>query len=89
MVTAARVLGLEIRVGRHTGEVEPVHGCAHGFAVHAAARVMSLAGATEVPVSWTTRELLARLASGDVGGVPRGLPHGHDDGGAPHTGRWS
>jgi class 3 adenylate cyclase len=59
MVEAARAVGLEIRAGCHTGEVEIVQGDAFGVAVHAAARVLSLAGASEVVVSWTTRDLLA------------------------------
>lgn len=59
MVAAARSVGLEIRVGCHTGEVEFVHGDALGVAVHAAARVLSLAGDSEVLASWTTRDLLA------------------------------
>jgi class 3 adenylate cyclase len=59
MVAAARAGGLEVRVGCHTGEVEMVHGDAHGVAVHAAARVMALAGAGQEFVSWTTRDLLA------------------------------
>ena len=32
---------------------------AHGVAVHAAARVMALAGSGQVFASWTTRDLLA------------------------------
>jgi class 3 adenylate cyclase len=59
MVAASRARGLEVRVGCHTGEVELVQGDAHGVAVHAAARVMALAGAGQVFVSWTTRDLLA------------------------------
>jgi len=59
MVAAARSRGLDIRVGCHTGEVELVHGDARGVAVHAAARVMALAGEGQVFVSWTTRDLLA------------------------------
>ncbi len=59
MVAAARDAGVEIRVGCHTGEVAIVHGDAHGVAVHAAARVMALAGGGQVLVSWTTRDLLA------------------------------
>jgi class 3 adenylate cyclase len=62
MVAAARACGLDVRVGCHTGEVELVHGDAHGVAVHAAARVMALAGAGQVFVSWTTRDLLAGSA---------------------------
>jgi class 3 adenylate cyclase len=59
MAAAARAGGLDVRVGCHTGEVELGHGDAHGVAVHAAARVMALAGAGQVFVSWTTRDLLA------------------------------
>jgi len=59
MVAAARARGLEIRVGCHTGEVELVQGDARGVAVHAAARVMALAGEGQVFVSWTTHEMLA------------------------------
>jgi len=58
MVEAAQRIGLQIRVGCHTGEVEFVHGDVFGVAVHAAARVLSVAGDSEVLVSWTTRDLL-------------------------------
>jgi len=51
-------LGLRIRVGIHTSEVEIVGGQARGVAVHTAARVASLAGPGEVLVSGTTRDLL-------------------------------
>ena len=58
MCRSARSVGLEIRVGVHTGEVEFVGGNARGMAVHAAARVMSVAGPGEVLVSSTTKDLL-------------------------------
>jgi class 3 adenylate cyclase len=58
MVAAADRLGLAIRVGVHTGEVEFVGGQARGIAVHTAARVMSLADGGEVLISATTRALL-------------------------------
>ncbi|MCX5739278.1 MAG: hypothetical protein NTZ61_12435 [Proteobacteria bacterium] len=51
-------LGLRVRVGIHTSEVEIVGGRARGVAVHTAARVASLAGAGDVLVSGTTRDLL-------------------------------
>ena len=51
-------LGLRVRVGIHTSEVEIVGGQARGVGVHAAARVASLAGPGEVLVSGTTRDLL-------------------------------
>jgi class 3 adenylate cyclase len=51
-------LGLFIRLGLHTGEVEIVGGQARGVAVHAAARVAALATTGEVLVSGTTHDLL-------------------------------
>ncbi|HKG56265.1 MAG TPA: adenylate/guanylate cyclase domain-containing protein [Candidatus Limnocylindrales bacterium] len=58
MVNAARGVGVEIRVGVHTGELELVGEDVRGVAVHAAARVLSQGGAGEVLVSATTRALL-------------------------------
>ena len=58
MTRSAQRAGLAIRVGLHTGEVEMEGPNARGVAVHAAARVMSFATASEVLVSWTTRDLL-------------------------------
>ena len=58
MARSAREIGLPIRVGIHTGEVEFVGGNVRGVAVHTAARVMSLAGPDEVFVSATTSDLL-------------------------------
>jgi class 3 adenylate cyclase len=56
---AAKDLGLAIRAGVHTGEVEMVAGDVRGLAVHVAARVMALAGPSQVYVSATTQELVA------------------------------
>jgi class 3 adenylate cyclase len=58
MARSAEKVGLAIRVGIHTGEVEFVGPDARGLAVHAAARVMSFAGSGEVLVSSTTKDLL-------------------------------
>ena len=58
MTRSAQRAGLAIRVGLHTGEVEMEGPNARGVAVHTAARVMSFASASEVLVSWTTRDLL-------------------------------
>lgn len=58
MDPAVADLGVRVRVGIHTGEVEIVGGHARGVAVHAAARVAALAGPGEVLVSGTTRDLL-------------------------------
>jgi class 3 adenylate cyclase len=57
---ALAALDLEVRSGVHTGEVERIRGDKpRGIAVHVGARVMSLAGAGEVYVSSTTRDLVA------------------------------
>jgi CheY-like chemotaxis protein len=52
-------LGLEIRAGIHTGEVEMIDGIARGIAVHVTSRVAGLARGGEILVSSTTRELAA------------------------------
>ena len=59
IVSAVPRSGLHVRVGIHTGEVELEAGNVRGLTVHLAARVVALAGADEVLVSWTTRDLLA------------------------------
>lgn len=56
---ATRELGLELRAGVHTGEVELVGTAIRGIAVHTASRIASLAGAGEVYTSSTVRDLVA------------------------------
>src|ERR1700687_1715343 len=57
---AVRSLGLEIRAGLHTGECELADGGrVTGIAVHIGARIAGLAGAGEVLVSSTVRDLVA------------------------------
>lgn len=51
--------GLEVRAGVHTGEVERVGDDVVGIAVHIGARIAGLAGAGEVLVSGTVRDLVA------------------------------
>ena len=58
MTRSIREIGLSIRVGVHTGEVEFIGGDVRGLTVHTAARVMSIAGPDEVCVSSTTSDLL-------------------------------
>ena len=73
---AAR-LGLEIRAGLHTGEVETRGDDVAGIAVHTASRVQSEAGAGEVLVSRTVVDLVAGSGlSFDDRGVRalRGIP---------------
>jgi class 3 adenylate cyclase len=54
VVRAVRALGLEVRVGLHTGECEVMGGDVGGMAVHIAARVAALARPGEVLASGTT-----------------------------------
>lgn len=57
--TAARGLGLSIRAGVHTGEVELAGAGVRGLAVHEVARVMGTAAPDEILVSDLTRGLAA------------------------------
>jgi class 3 adenylate cyclase len=54
-----RGIGLQIRAGLHTGEVELRDHDVGGIAVHIAARVMALAGPGEILTSRTIRDLVA------------------------------
>ena len=57
---ALEALGLEVRAGVHTGEVErPAGTKPRGIAIHVGARVMSLGRDGEVLVSATTHDLVA------------------------------
>jgi class 3 adenylate cyclase len=56
---SVRDLGIEIRAGCHTGEIELVDNDIRGIAVHVGARVAALAGADEVLVSSTVKDLVA------------------------------
>lgn len=51
-------LGIEVRAGVHTGEVEKVGKDIAGIGVHIGARIASLAGPGEVFVSRTVRDLV-------------------------------
>jgi class 3 adenylate cyclase len=54
-----RDLGLEVRVGLHTGECELLGDDIGGIAVHLAARVLGQAGAGEIVCSRTVKDLVA------------------------------
>jgi class 3 adenylate cyclase len=54
-----RSLGLEVRIGLHTGECERVDGKIGGLAVNIGARVAAAAGPGEVIVSSTVKDLVA------------------------------
>ena len=51
-------LGLQVRAGLHTGELEVMDGDLGGLAVHIASRVMRAAGPNEVLVSGTVKDLV-------------------------------
>jgi class 3 adenylate cyclase len=59
VVDGVRSLGLEIRAGVHTGEVEVLEDKVAGIAVNIAARVAGSAASGEVLVSATVRDLVA------------------------------
>ncbi len=77
---AARELGVEVRVGMHTGECELIGEDVGGMAVHIAARVSGLAGPGEVLVSGT---VFGTVVGGPFAFEDRGL---HELKGVP--GRW-
>ena len=52
-------LGIQVRAGLHTGELDIIEVGVAGIAVHTGARVMSLAGADEVLITSTVRDLVA------------------------------
>jgi class 3 adenylate cyclase len=58
MRDAIRDLGIEVRIGVHTGEVEILPNDIGGVAVHVASRIVALGGASEIIVSSVTRNLL-------------------------------
>lgn len=55
---AIKELQLEIRLGVHTGELQVTADDVRGIAVHAAARIMAVAGPGEILVSATVRDLV-------------------------------
>jgi class 3 adenylate cyclase len=59
IVERAHELGIQVRAGLHTGELEIMESGIAGIAVHTGARVMSLAGPDEVLVSSTVKDLVA------------------------------
>jgi pimeloyl-ACP methyl ester carboxylesterase/class 3 adenylate cyclase len=59
MVRGLQAIGITIRAGLHTGEVESLGDKVSGMAVHIGARVMSNAGDGQIWVSSTARDLVA------------------------------
>jgi pimeloyl-ACP methyl ester carboxylesterase/class 3 adenylate cyclase len=73
----AETLGIEIRAGIHTGECELLDTDIGGIAVHIAARILGQAGAGDILVSRTVRDLVVGSGTGfeDRGSVElRGVP---------------
>jgi pimeloyl-ACP methyl ester carboxylesterase/class 3 adenylate cyclase len=77
IIDAVAPLGIDVRAGVHTGEVETIDGKVGGMAVVIGARVGASAGAAEVLVSQTVKDLVAGsgLSFADAGehelkGVP-------------------
>ena len=81
VIADARGMGLDVRTGLHTGEVERSSDDVAGLAVHLAARIMSRAEAGEILVSGTVRDL---VIGSDLTFSDRGE---HELKGIP--GRWS
>jgi class 3 adenylate cyclase len=69
IVEAVPDLGIEVRAGVHTGEVETIAGKTGGIAVNVGARIAALAGPSEVLVSHTVQGLVSGsgLVFEDVG----------------------
>jgi class 3 adenylate cyclase len=59
LMVRVKELGIEVRAGVHTGECELIDGKVGGLAVSIAARVTSEAGASQVMVSQTVKDLVA------------------------------
>jgi class 3 adenylate cyclase len=73
----AETLGIQIRAGIHTGECELLDNDIGGIAVHIAARILGHAGAGDILVSRTVRDLVVGSGIGfeDRGSVElRGVP---------------
>ncbi len=73
----AETLGIDVRAGIHTGECELLDNDIGGIAVHIAARILGHAGAGEILVSRTVRDLVVGSGTGfeERGSVElRGVP---------------
>jgi class 3 adenylate cyclase len=58
IVGAVHEIGLDVRCGLHFGEAETIDGRRGGIAVHIGSRIMSLAGAAEILMTTTVRDLI-------------------------------
>ena len=80
-IEASHQIGVEIRAGGHTGEIQQLPGDVGGIAVHVAARIAALANPGEVLVSRTVKELasgsgleFASRGNFELKGVPGDWP---------------
>ena len=78
ILRATEALGVQLRIGIHTGEIERLTDNVRGVAVHLVTRVTALAAPGEVLISDVTRELLAETSlrfdsrgEHDLKGIPR------------------
>jgi class 3 adenylate cyclase len=81
IAAAVQEIGLEVRSGVHTGEVEELDGKLAGIGVHLAARVRALAGPAQTLVTGTVRDLVigsavdfAPFGTHELKGVPGSWP---------------
>ncbi len=77
IVAKVQALGIDVRCGVHTGELQRIDGHLGGVAAHIGARVMALAGPAEILVTGTVHDLavgggISFLPSGDT--ELRGVP---------------
>ena len=77
IVASVRELGLEVRAGVHTGEIEQADESVRGIAVHIGARIATAAPPGEVLVSSTVKDIVAGSGIGfeergeqELAGVP-------------------
>ena len=59
---ASEALGIKLRIGIHTGEVERLSDNVRGVAVHVVTRITALAGPGDVVISGVTRDLVAETS---------------------------
>jgi class 3 adenylate cyclase len=59
IIDAVSRIGIEVRIGIHTGEVDTIDGQVGGLAVNVGARVAALAAPSEVLASQTVKDLVA------------------------------
>ena len=78
---ALRPIGVDVRAGLHTGEIDLIDGDVEGIAVHIGARVMAKADAGETVVSSTVKDL---VVGSEIGFEDRGE---HELKGVPGTWR--